>query len=62
MVAWDFPAVVKRQTSAVSCTVMGRLTVDQELQRFRSKLVVVGAIYAFDAACIVVFGVMLRWI
>ncbi len=33
-----------------------------DMERLKNKLVVVGAIYAFDAVCIVVFGVILKWI
>ena len=33
-----------------------------DMERIRRKVVTVGAIYAFDAACLVLFGVILRWI
>ena len=33
-----------------------------DMERIRRKVVTVGAIYAFDVACLVLFGVILRWI
>ncbi len=33
-----------------------------DMERLRRKVVTVGAIYAFDVACLVLFGVILRWI
>jgi hypothetical protein len=33
-----------------------------DMKTIRSKIITVGAIFAFDIACLVVFGVILRWI